>query len=43
MPVGNRSKRKAKNRSKVWQTTTKRRTKRHKKTIRAAKKTAGRK
>lgn len=35
--AGNRSKRKAKNRSKNWQATTKRRSKRHLKTIRAGK------
>jgi hypothetical protein len=37
MPKGNRTKRKAKNRSKNWQATTKRRSKRHVKTIRAGK------
>ena len=40
--AGNRTKRKAKNRSKVWQSTTKRRTKRHKKTTRAGKKVVNR-
>jgi hypothetical protein len=35
--AGNRTKRKAKNRSKNWQATTKRRTARHHKTIRSGK------
>ncbi len=37
MPKGNRTKRKVKNRSKNFQATSKRRTKRHLKTIRAGK------
>jgi hypothetical protein len=37
MPQGNRSKRKVKNRSKNFQATSKRRTRRHLKTIRAGK------